>query len=95
VGAIQINGPAAANYDIDLGTYTISDWYYEGAGTIEARADTNLQRGGPPPFANTILINGTNKNPAGGGQYSNVKLTPGKKHRLRLINTAVDNSVRS
>jgi FtsP/CotA-like multicopper oxidase with cupredoxin domain len=27
IGTIQINGPATANYDIDLGTYTLSDWY--------------------------------------------------------------------
>lgn len=26
VGAIVINGPASANYDTDLGTYTLSDW---------------------------------------------------------------------
>ena len=62
---------------------------------IESLADGNLHRGGPPPFADTVLINGTNKNRFGGGRYSNVKLTPGKKHRLRLINTAVDNSVSS
>jgi FtsP/CotA-like multicopper oxidase with cupredoxin domain len=29
IGTIQINGPATANYDIDLGTYTLSDWYVQ------------------------------------------------------------------
>lgn len=27
-GTIVINGPATANYDIDLGPMTINDWYY-------------------------------------------------------------------
>jgi hypothetical protein len=30
-GGIQINGPATANYDVDLGTLTLSDWSHETA----------------------------------------------------------------
>jgi FtsP/CotA-like multicopper oxidase with cupredoxin domain len=40
------------------------------------------------------LVNGTNKNAAGAGQYSQVKLTKGKRHRLRLINTSMEASIR-
>lgn len=28
VGTIVINGPASTNYDVDLGTFPVSDWYY-------------------------------------------------------------------
>ncbi|ORY01053.1 laccase precursor [Clohesyomyces aquaticus] len=93
IGTIIINGPATANYDIDLGTYTLSDWYYITAFQAGARA-FNFGLGGPPPTGDNILINGTNKNAQGGGAYSKVTLTPGKTHRLRLVNTAIDASMR-
>lgn len=93
LGAIQINGPATANYDIDLGPYTMMDWYYITAFQAGARA-FNFGLGGAPPTGDNILINGTNKNAQGGGAYNRVTLTPGKKHRLRLINTAVDTGFR-
>lgn len=93
IGTIQINGPATANYDIDLGTYTISDWYYITAFQAGARA-FNGGLGGAPPTGDNILINGTNKNAQGGGSYNNVTLTPGKTHRLRIINTAIDAQMR-
>ncbi|WQF88923.1 Putative multicopper oxidase, second cupredoxin domain, multicopper oxidase, copper-binding protein [Colletotrichum destructivum] len=92
-GAIQINGPASADYDIDLGPYVISDWYYETADRLERQAEL-VSNGGPPPPSDNILFNGKNINPrgGGGGQYQKTRLTPGKKHRLRLINTSVDNT---
>ncbi|KZL76688.1 multicopper oxidase, partial [Colletotrichum tofieldiae] len=90
-GAIQINGPASADYDIDLGPFTISDWYYETADRLERQAE--LVSNGAPPASDNILFNGKNINPLGaGGQYQKTRLTPGKKHRLRLINTSVDNT---
>ncbi|KAF1808399.1 laccase [Eremomyces bilateralis CBS 781.70] len=95
VGTLIINGPAAANYDIDLGTYSVTDWYYPTAFQINAISHQNLQVQAPPPPGDTILINGTNKHPTSdGGSYSKVKLTPGKKYRLRLVNTSVDNNIR-
>ncbi|KAF1963258.1 laccase precursor [Byssothecium circinans] len=90
LGTIIINGPATANYDIDLGTYAIQDWYYRTAYQAAWFA-ANLG----PQAPNTILINGTNKNAAGTtGSYNNVKLSPGKTHRLRLVNTALDIATR-
>ncbi|KAF2400757.1 hypothetical protein EJ06DRAFT_542895 [Trichodelitschia bisporula] len=95
VGAIVINGPAVANYDIDMGPYVISDWYYQPVFRLEEIVNTNLQSASPPPPGDNILINGTNKNADGStGQYNTVQLTKGKKHRLRLINTSVDNQIR-
>jgi hypothetical protein len=55
---------------------------------------SNLQRQVAPPSADNVLINGTNKNANGGGQYNQVKITKGKKYRLRLINTSLDNYLR-
>lgn len=93
VGTIIINGPASVNYDVDLGTFPISDWYYRNAVNINEQALINLQAGRPPPNGDTILINGKNNN-GNGGSYQQVTVQPGKKHRLRLINTSVDNFIR-
>lgn len=93
-GAVVINGPASANYDIDLGPFIINDYYYATSWDIALTSHNNLQRGQPPPPADTVLINGTNKNSAGGGSYSKVTMKKGKKYRLRLINTSADNNIR-
>ena len=55
-----------------------------------------MQNTQPPPPADTILINGTNiSNNGSSGKYSRTNgLIPGKKYRLRLINTSVDNALR-
>lgn len=48
--------------------------------------------GVPPLTADNGLIGGKMKSPNGtSGSYTTIKLTPGKTHRLRLVNTAVDN----
>lgn len=97
-GSIVINGPATLPYDIDLGPFPISDWYYQSADNLLHRVQNPSnpfvpgQPGSPPPSDN-IFFNGTNINPAGaGGQYARVVLTPGRRHRLRLINPSVDNT---
>jgi len=101
VGPIQIDGPASCEYDIDLGPFPISDWYYSTADKILDRVSNPYKPfvagvpGSPPPSDN-ILFNGTNVNPysgaSGGGSYAKVVLTSGKRHRLRLINTSADNT---
>ncbi|KAK4160716.1 putative laccase precursor [Cladorrhinum sp. PSN259] len=91
VGALVVNGPAAANYDIDLGPYMISDYYHETADRLHLRAEKVAN--GAPPDSDNILFRGKNINPTGtGGSYDRLVLTPGKKHLLRLINHSVDNS---
>ncbi|GME22696.1 Multicopper oxidase type 1 [Neofusicoccum parvum] len=96
VGQLIINGPASANYDEDLGTYTVTDWYYSTAFQVEDNFDVALQQGRPGPPGDTILVNGTMKSPDGSaGQYSRVTgLKPNTKYRLRIINTSVDNNIR-
>ena len=94
VGPMIFDGPATSNYDIDLGPYALSDWYYPTAFQINSLASQAVQLGGPPPNADNILINGTNKNANGGGSYNKVTMQAGKKYRLRLINMSVDNYIR-
>lgn len=89
MGPIQIDGPASLNYDIDLGPLLLTDYYYDSADNIVLYTETHA----PPPSDN-VLINGTNVHPTTGeGEYATITLTPGKRHRLRLINTSVDNNM--
>jgi FtsP/CotA-like multicopper oxidase with cupredoxin domain len=97
-GSIQIDGPASLPYDIDLGPFPISDWYYDSADQILDRvfnaanpAVPGLPGASPP--SDNLFFNGTNINPRGpGGQYAKVNIVPGKRHRLRLVNPSVDNT---
>lgn len=94
VGTMIFNGPASANYDIDLGVYPVTDWYYPTVYQSQYFAVANAQLQKPPPDADNILINGTNQNAAGGGKYNYVSIASGKRYRLRLINTSVDNYIK-
>ncbi|ORY61466.1 ascomycete fungal laccase from thielavia arenaria [Pseudomassariella vexata] len=89
-GSIQINGPASLPYDIDLGPFPIFDVYRR---TADELVEHTMHPSLPPPSDN-IFINGTNIDPLNPsqGKYANVTLTPGKRHRLRLINPSVDNN---
>lgn len=44
-------------------------------------------------LTNLRLINGTNKDANGNGNYSQVTMESGRKYRLRLVNIAVDNYI--
>ena len=91
-GAMVINGPASSNYDIDLGPYTITDWYYKT--TWQQAIANHAVVNGPPPGPDTILINGTNVN-GNAGAYARTKgLIRGKKYRLRIINVSADDTFR-
>jgi FtsP/CotA-like multicopper oxidase with cupredoxin domain len=85
VGTIIINGPATSNYDYDLGTMTLSDWFYRTAFEVQATL------AGPGPPGDNVLINGTNVQTNGSGSYHRNTITKGKRYRLRLINTSTDN----
>jgi FtsP/CotA-like multicopper oxidase with cupredoxin domain len=93
-GAIVINGPASSSYDYDLGPYIVTDWYYKTSWQQGLLAHNSLQAGGPPPNANTVLINGTNVKGSTGSYAKTQNLIKGKKYRLRLINTSADNTLR-
>ena len=60
LGALVINGPTTAPYDVDLGSYTVTDWFYESAFVESITAINNLQIRSAPPPGDNILVNGTN-----------------------------------
>lgn len=78
--------------------YPISDWYYGSVDQLLSRVFDSKNpfipdNPGSPPPSDNILFNGTNVNPNGsGGKYSKITLTQGRRHRLRFINTSVDNT---
>ncbi|RPB03356.1 hypothetical protein L873DRAFT_1787140 [Choiromyces venosus 120613-1] len=93
-GAIVINGPASANYDVDLGPIILDDWYHSTAFSLLQALGTS----GPPATQNG-LINGTNvfdcststdANCVGGGKRFVTEFEAGKKYLLRFINMATD-----
>jgi hypothetical protein len=87
LGTLVIDGPATDNYDEDLGPFAVTDWYTE-----TAFFNNPLARS-IPPQAYTGLVNGMNVSPDGTkGKYFNATVNPGKRYRLRLINTSVDSA---
>lgn len=84
-GAIVINGPATANYDVDLGAYMLTDWFHTPFFTV----NTASKHAPGPPTADNVLVNGSMTSSAG-GQYAKTTLVPGKKHRLRIINNGIN-----
>ena len=100
-GAIVINGPATANYDVDLGSVTLNEWYYDTYWQISGLVNSRLQLlptgnlpASGPPSADNILINGTNKSPQGAGSYLVTHITSPQSYRLRLVNSGADNALR-
>lgn len=83
VGAIQINGPSTANYDIDLGVLPLTDWFDTPVFTVVASQPK------APPTSQSILVNGTGVS-NGTGSFSTITLTPGKKHKLGLVHTGIN-----
>lgn len=84
-GPIVINGPASANYDVDVGPVMVQDWSHATVDELYTQAQL-AQR--PPQMVNG-LINGMNTFGSGGQRWSTT-FTPGKTYRLRLVNVATD-----
>jgi hypothetical protein len=90
-GPIVIHGPATACYDEDIGPITLSDLYHKDYFTMLTEVMNNTI-----PLSNNALINGKNNYPCSdttlectpNAGVSKFKFTPGKKYRLRLINTS-------
>ncbi|KAK6224209.1 hypothetical protein LQW54_000358 [Pestalotiopsis sp. IQ-011] len=83
-GGILINGPATANYDVDLGNLFLNDWSHQ---TVDELYDY-AQIVGPPTLDNG-LINGTNTYDDGGSRFT-TSWESGTTYRIRLVNAAVD-----
>ncbi|KAI1338166.1 putative multicopper oxidase [Xylariaceae sp. FL0016] len=84
LGGILIHGPATAPYDEDVGIVMLNDWFHD---TTDALWSTAA--GGLPPKANNGLINGMNVYGDGGKRFE-AKFTANKRHRIRLVNAAID-----
>ncbi|KAF4771096.1 hypothetical protein N7455_012028 [Penicillium solitum] len=87
-GGILINGPATANYDVDLGHVFLNDWYHQTADELVSQAAT-----GGPPTAPNGLINGTNTYGTNGSRFE-TSFEPTVRYRLRLVNAAADQHFR-
>lgn len=74
VGAIVFEGPASADYDVDLGPYPVTEWYYRTAWQQQDRATAAIQSEKPATPADNQLVNGTNKAANGAGQYNQVRV---------------------
>lgn len=96
LGPIVVYGPTNKAYDIDIGPVMLSDWYHRSYDDLVAQTMGSNQ---PPVFSDNNLINGkmnfncslvaaNDKTPCvNGAGISKFKLTYGKTHRLRLINS--------
>ncbi|KAE8330214.1 Cupredoxin [Aspergillus sergii] len=87
-GGIVVNGPATANYDVDLGHLFLNDWYHKTADELVLEAST-----GGPPTAPNGLINGTNTYGTLGSRFETT-FAAGTRYRIRLVNAAADNHFR-
>lgn len=83
-GPLILNGPATADYDVDVGVLFLQDWSHTEAFTLWDSAKL-----GAPPTLETGLLNGTNTYNDGGSKYELV-FEAGQKYRLRLVNVAID-----
>lgn len=83
-GGIVINGPATANYDVDLGPLFLNDWDHATAYERSTYHKANFL--GPP--LQTGLLNGTNIY-GSTGQRLKIRFEANKTYRLRLVNAAL------
>ncbi|KAH8882067.1 putative extracellular dihydrogeodin oxidase/laccase [Thozetella sp. PMI_491] len=89
-GGIQINGPATADYDEDLGVLFLNDWFHN-----TADEEILLAEARGPPTLNGGLINGTNEyNDTTTGTVTGSRFettfVAGTRYRIRLVNAAAD-----
>jgi FtsP/CotA-like multicopper oxidase with cupredoxin domain len=85
-GGIVINGPATANYDVDMGSLFLSDWTNQTVDTLYQSVREDPDFG----LMNNGLINGTNTNLTGAGCPFVMKVDEGKSYQLRIVNAAMD-----
>ncbi|KAH8790649.1 Cupredoxin [Hyaloscypha finlandica] len=100
-GPLIIHGPKTVEYDIDKGPIILSDYFHATSLTLEELA-VGTDESTVVPFSNNNLINGRNSfncsriaandtTPCESNVgVSKFRFTPGKKHRLRLINAGGD-----
>lgn len=85
-GPVIIHGPATANYDYDMGTVMIDETFSQ---TIFQMGYNAARTQGQLAPSQNYLLNGKNKNAAGGGENTKWTVRGGKKHLFRIINRYV------
>lgn len=97
LGAIVINGPATADYDVDVGPVVLQDWYHGNVWEIWAQTQRVVAL--VQPVAENGLINGMNPYKCAGVNAAcvggatarfNTTFESGKKYRFRLIGAQTD-----
>lgn len=91
VGPLVIHGPSSYDWDIDLGPVLLTDWTHDTA----FRGFRTMEMPGKAYYVDSVLVNGhghfncSGTAPSGecAGSYWETAFTPGKKHRLQLVNT--------
>lgn len=84
LGGIIINGPATADYDVDLGNLFLNDWSH-----LTASQEYSFAQYTGPPTADTGLINGTVMCGTA-GSYWEQSVDSGTSYLLRVVNGAAD-----
>lgn len=92
-GGILINGPATADYDVDLGHVFLNDWSHQTADVLALEATyTRL------PILDNCLINGTNTwtqdNGTVVGSRFETTFVANTSYRIRLVNGAANTHFR-
>lgn len=94
-GPLIFNGPATADYDVDLGPLILQNWSHIPTFSVWE----NKEKYGITRSLSNLLINGTNtfdcsaaddENCVGGAKKSQTVFQQGKKYLIRLINVATD-----
>jgi FtsP/CotA-like multicopper oxidase with cupredoxin domain len=89
-GAIVINGPSTADYDVDMGPISLAELYKPPAGGGSATIDSLITHQGPLlDVPENVLFNGTNVNSKGAGQRLTMTVQPNMRYKMRFINSGV------
>jgi len=102
LGPMIIHGPQTTPYDIDVGPVLLTDWYHPDYFTLVedvtstditkvlVKSDSNLIQGKGFFDCTKKAANDTTPCKANNASIPTFKLTPGKKHRFRLINAGTE-----
>ncbi|KAM3068000.1 hypothetical protein ACMFMG_011048 [Clarireedia jacksonii] len=101
-GPMIIHGPPTVPYDIDVGPVLLTDWYHPDYFTLVedvvstditkvlVKSDSNLIQGKGFFDCSKKAANDSTPCKADNSSIPTFKLTPGKKHRFRLINAGTE-----
>ncbi|KAF2760204.1 multicopper oxidase [Pseudovirgaria hyperparasitica] len=94
-GPLVVKGPHSADFDFDMGVITLQDWSHNTVDSMYAAAEDSVAGG--PRIMDNGLLNGKNTwGPDGTnnqtGKRFEMDFAPGRKHLIRLVNTAIQST---